>query len=138
MDVDDLDLTDAFAPRFAHSARARSRVTMQAATLASVTANSMAKGDVIGTARFAGVQAAQNAATLLPRGSSILVGSTSIDFELGDDCVDVEARVECGDLSGAQFSAITAVTAAALAIYDMCKSADHTMIIGPVELVENP
>jgi len=109
---------------------------MHERTVAGVAANSLMKGDVLGTARFAGVKAAKDAASLLPLSAPYLVGSTTIDFTLGDDTIDVEALVRCRDTSGAEMPAFSAVTTALLTIYDMCKSADHTMTIGPVELVE--
>jgi cyclic pyranopterin phosphate synthase len=120
----------------ARRAVARSRITMQEQTVSSVAANSLRKGDALGTARFAGVQAAKNAASLLPIQTSVLVRSATIEFALGDDTIDVEAVVECFDAVGAEMPALSAATAAALTIYDMCKSADRTMTIGPVELVE--
>lgn len=109
---------------------------MLAASVASVAANSLKKGDVLGTARFAGVQAAKDVASLLPLSAPVPVRSTTIEFALGHDTIDVEASVRCRDDVGAQMPAFSAVTAALLTIYDMCKSADRTMTIGPVQLVE--
>ena len=115
---------------------ARSRVTKRAETASSVAANTLKKGDVLGAARYAGVQAAKISASLFPLSRPTLVRSTSVDFEVGADAIDVEATVEGFDTVDFEMSALSAVTAAALTIYDMCKSADRTMTIGPVELVE--
>ncbi|MDH2904632.1 MAG: cyclic pyranopterin monophosphate synthase MoaC [Actinomycetota bacterium] len=114
----------------------RGRITMQEETVASVAANSLKKGDVLGTARYAGVQAAKEASSLLPLTTSIRVRSTSIEFLLGENTIDVEAVVECLDAHESPMPAFSAATVAVLTIYDMCKSADHTMVIGPVELLE--
>ena len=135
MVVDD-DRTNPTANRSGYRAVARSRITMLEQTASSVAANSLKKGDVLGTARFAGVQAAKNAASLLPISTSLLVRSTTIEFDLGHDTIDVEAVVDCLDAHAVEMPAFSAATAAVLTIYDMCKSADHTMTIGPVELVE--
>lgn len=109
---------------------------MRPETVASVAANAMKKGDVLGTARYAGVQAAKDAASLLPLTTSVNIRSTTISFELGDEAIDLEVIVETADDSTAQMPAFSAAAAAALTIYDMCKSADRTMVIGPARLVE--
>lgn len=109
---------------------------MNEETVRGVAANSLKKGDVLGTARFAGVLAAKNAATLVPLSATVLVRATTIDFHLGPDFIGVAALVEGLDDTGVEMPAFSAVTAAVLTIYDMCKSADRTMAIGPVELVE--
>lgn len=109
---------------------------MNEQTVRRVAANSLKKGDVLGTARFAGVNAARDAATLVSLEATIQVRSTTIEFHLGVDSIDVEAVVESLDGTGAEMPTFSAATAALLTIYDMCKSADRTMSIGPVELVE--
>ena len=134
--VDDGEHYDSSAQRSSRRAVVRSRITMGEQTVASVAANSMKKGDVLGTARYAGVQAAKDAASLLPLTTSIDVRSTSINFELGEEAIDLEVVVETAEGSGAEMPAFSAATAAALTIYDMCKSADRTMVIGPAQLVE--
>ncbi len=108
---------------------------MEASTVARVAANALKKGDVLGTARYAGVQAAKDAASLLPLGASVSIRSARIEFELGEDAIDLEVVVETADGSDAQMPAFSAAAAAALTIYDMCKSADRTMVIGPARRV---
>lgn len=120
----------------ARFAVARSRVTMLSTTTTNVASNTMKKGDVLATARLAGVQAAKQAASLLPLVIPVTVSSVEVNFVIGDTTVDVEARVDCFDRSGAEAQALSAVTVAALTIYDMCKSADRTMSIGAVALWE--
>jgi cyclic pyranopterin phosphate synthase len=109
---------------------------MQAQTAANVASNAMNKGDVLGTARFAGVQAAKEAASLLPLCGPVLVRNVSVDFNISEAAIDVEAVVDCFDRSGVEMQAFAAATVAALTIYDMCKSADRAMSIGPVVLWE--
>jgi cyclic pyranopterin monophosphate synthase len=116
-------------------AGARSRITMLPETVASVVANEMKKGDVLGAARFAGVQAAKDAASYLPLIDPELVALISITFDAGDDAIEVTTSVEAATPMGARMRALTGATVATLTIYDMCKSADRTMQIGPVELL---
>jgi cyclic pyranopterin phosphate synthase len=109
---------------------------MQAETTASVAANAMNKGDVLATARVAGMQAAKFAATLLPMSHPVLVGNVYINFVIADTHIEVEASVDTVDRTGVEMEALTAVTVAALTIYDMCKSTDRTMTIEEVALWE--
>jgi cyclic pyranopterin phosphate synthase len=108
---------------------------MLAETATNVATNSMKKGDVLGTARFAGVQAAKDADSYLPLAESALVNNIAINFSIEDDFIDVEASVESPGGGGVEMQALTAATVASLTIYDMCKSADRTMVIGPVSLL---
>ena len=109
---------------------------MRAETTASVAANAMNKGDVLATARVAGMQAAKFAATLLPMLHPVLVGNVYINFVIADTHIEVEASVDTVDRTGVEMEALTAVTVAALTIYDMCKSTDRTMTIEEVALWE--
>ena len=115
-------------------ASASGRVTMLPATARAIAANEMKKGDVLGAARFAGAQAAKDAASYLPLSDPELVSGVTIDFTVVDDAVEVIARVGGATPIGARMHALSAVTVATLTIYDMCKSADRTMTIGPVAL----
>ena len=109
---------------------------MQAATTASVAANAMNQGDVLATARVAGIQAAKQAASLLPMSHPVLVGNVYVNFVIADTHIEVEASVDTVDRTGVEMEALTAVTVAALTIYDMCKSTDRTMTIENVALWE--
>jgi cyclic pyranopterin phosphate synthase len=120
----------------ARRALARCRVTMLASTTASVAANAMNKGDVLATARYAGIQMAKQTALLLPMSHPVLVSNVRVDFTVADTHIDVEASVDTVDRTGVDMEALAAVTVAALTIYDMCKSADRTMTIGQVALWE--
>jgi len=109
---------------------------MDASTTAAVAANSMNKGDVLATARVAGIQAAKQAATLLPMSHPVLVGNVHVNFTIADTHIDVEASVDTVDRTGVEMEALMAVTVAALTVYDMCKSADRTMTIHEIALWE--
>jgi cyclic pyranopterin phosphate synthase len=109
---------------------------MQAETTASVAANAMNKGDVLATARVAGIQAAKQASTLLPMSHAVLVGNVYVNFTIADTHIDVEASVDTVDRTGVEMEALMAVTVAALTVYDMCKSTDRTMTIEDVALWE--
>jgi len=109
---------------------------MQPETTAMVAANTVNKGDVLATARVAGIQAAKNAALLLPMSHQVLVGNVHINFTIGDEFIEVEASVDTVDRTGVEMEALTAVTVAALTIYDMVKSSDRTMTIENVALWE--
>jgi cyclic pyranopterin phosphate synthase len=117
-------------------ALAKCRVVMAPATAALVASNAVNKGDVLATARVAGIQAAKKAAELLPMSHLVLVGNTYINFAIGESFIDVEASVDTNDRTGVEMEALTAVTVAALTIYDMCKNADRTMSIENVALWE--
>jgi cyclic pyranopterin phosphate synthase len=109
---------------------------MLASTTAAVAANTFNKGDVLATARVAGIQAAKRAVALLPMAHPVLVGNVYVNFTIADAHIDVEAEVETIDRTGVEMEALTAVTVAALTIYDMCKSSDRTMTIERVALWE--
>jgi cyclic pyranopterin phosphate synthase len=115
---------------------ARCKVFMKQDTSAKVTSNAMSKGDVLGAARIAGIQAAKRTADLIPLCHPLLVGSVAINFTIGDEFVEVEAHVETVDRTGVEMEAMTACAIAALTIYDMCKSVDRSMVVGELALWE--
>lgn len=117
-------------------ALARCKVQMQPETTAKVASNAITKGDVLGAARIAGIQAAKRTPDLIPLCHPLLVGSVYVNFTIGDDHVEVEAQVETVDRTGVEMEAMTACAVAALTIYDMCKSGDRTMTIGELSLWE--
>ena len=105
-------------------------------TTAKVANNAITKGDVLGAARIAGIQAAKRTADLIPMCHPVLVESVSVNFSIGDDWVEVEAQVETIGRTGVEMEAMTACSIAALTVYDMCKSSDRTMSIEQVTLWE--
>jgi len=117
-------------------ALARCRVYMAPETTANIASNATSKGDVLGAARIAGIQAAKQTALLIPLCHPLLVGSVYVNFTIGDDHVEVESQVETVDRTGVEMEAMTACSIAALTIYDMCKSTDRNMSISDLKLWE--
>jgi cyclic pyranopterin phosphate synthase len=105
-------------------------------TTAKVANNAITKGDVLGAARIAGIQAAKRTSDLIPMCHPLLVESVAINFSIGDDWVEIEAQVETIGRTGVEMEALTACSIAALTVYDMCKSADRTMSVEQVALWE--
>ena len=103
---------------------ARCKVFMDPQTTGLVASNAITKGDVLGAARIAGIQAAKRTADMIPLCHPLLVGAVAVNFTLGDNFVEVETQVETVDRTGVEMEAMTACAVAALTIYDMCKSAD--------------
>ena len=115
---------------------ARGRVAMQPETTTAIANREVKKGDVLAVARVAAIQAAKRTSDMIPLCHPLLVGAVSVNFEIGDDCVEVEVQVETVDRTGVEMEALHACTVACLTIYDMCKSADRGMVIGEIALWE--
>src|SRR6187431_3285782 len=115
---------------------ARCKVFMQPETTAAIANREVKKGDVLSVARVAGIQAAKRTADMIPLCHPLLVGSVSVNFEIGDDFVAIEAQVDTVDRTGVEMEALHACSVAALTVYDMCKSADRGMVIGDLTLWE--
>jgi cyclic pyranopterin phosphate synthase len=117
---------------------ARGHVTMQRATLTLVLSGNAKKGDVLGTARIAGIMAAKRAHELIPLCHPLML--TSVKVELTPNAaasrIDVEARVKVKGQTGVEMEALTAVSVACLTLYDMVKAADRGMRIENIHLVE--
>lgn len=96
----------------------------------------IAKGDVLAVARVAGIQAAKRTSELVPLCHGLAISSVAVDFEVSEDWVGVESRVETVDRTGVEMEALTACSVAALTIYDMCKSMDRSMTISDIALWE--
>jgi cyclic pyranopterin monophosphate synthase len=115
---------------------ARCKVMMDPETTMLVANREVKKGDVLAVARVAGIQAAKRTSDLIPLCHPLLVGSVFVNFEIGDDHIQVEAQVDTIDRTGVEMEAMTACAVSALTIYDMCKSADRGMVIGELTLWE--
>jgi len=117
---------------------AAGRVLMQPATLALLRAGNLPKGDVLGTARVAGIMAAKRASELIPLCHPLLLTKVSMEFEFDEDAsaVEVTATVRCRGQTGVEMEALTAVSVAALTIYDMAKAVERGMVISDIRLLE--
>ena len=115
---------------------AKGRVTMQPETLHRIRQGDMKKGDVLAVARIAGVMGAKKTADLIPLCHPLALTSVTVDFQLlGDDnAVEISASAKLTGRTGVEMEALTAVSVAALTIYDMCKAIERGMVIGPISL----
>src|SRR5947208_16729710 len=118
-------------------ARASGRVRMAPATLALVRDRGLAKGDVLEVARLAGIMAAKRTGDLIPLCHPLPITSAAVDFAFeGEDVLRIEATVRVFGRTGVEMEALTAVSIAALTVYDMCKAVDRVMTIERVRLEE--
>jgi cyclic pyranopterin phosphate synthase len=117
---------------------ASGRITMRPATLRLIAAGSAKKGDVLGVARIAAVQAAKRAAELIPLAHPIALTRVVVDFELSKKTasVRIRARVECRGQTGVEMEALTAAAVGLLTIYDMVKAVDRGMTLNDLRLEE--
>jgi cyclic pyranopterin monophosphate synthase len=119
-------------------ARARGRIVMRAPTLEAIRQGTAAKGDVLGIARIAGIQAAKRTSELIPLCHPLALTRVDIGFEIiAERCaVDCIATVETIGRTGVEMEALTAASVALLTIYDMCKAIDRGMRIEAIALME--
>ena len=122
----------------ARVAVASGRIRMKPATLRMVARGSAKKGDVLGVARIAAIQAAKRTPSLIPLAHPIEITRVAIDFDLDSarGAVCIAATVECTGRTGVEMEALTAAAVGLLTIYDMLKSVDRGMSIGEVRLEE--
>jgi cyclic pyranopterin phosphate synthase len=117
---------------------ARGEVRMQESTLDRILEGGMVKGDVLAVARIAGIMAAKKTPELIPLCHPLLLTSISIEFypHPGEGRIEIEATVKLTGQTGVEMEALTAVSGAALTIYDMCKAVDKAMIVSEIRLME--
>jgi cyclic pyranopterin phosphate synthase len=117
---------------------ATGRIVMQAATLALIQSGTAKKGDVLGIARIAGIQAAKKTSDLIPLCHPLALTRVAVDFSVDDatHAVECTATVETVGQTGVEMEALTAVQVALLTIYDMCKAVDRGMTMTDVRLLE--
>jgi len=119
-------------------ARASGRIVMLPATLEHIANGTAKKGDVLGVARIAAIQAAKRASDLIPLCHPIALTKVTVDFDVSatESHVECTAVVETVGRTGVEMEALTAVAAGLLTIYDMCKAVDRAMRIEGVALLE--
>ena len=119
-------------------ARASGVIRMQAATLALIEAGHAKKGDVIGVARIAAIQAAKRTSELIPLCHPLPITRVAVDFEIDapSSSVRCTAQVETLGRTGVEMEALTAVQIGLLTVYDMCKAADRGMVMGEIRVLE--
>jgi cyclic pyranopterin phosphate synthase len=125
-------------PSARRTAVAGGSVTMNPATLKLIKENQIPKGDVLCVARIAGISAAKKTSDLIPMCHPLNIESVTVCFAIDDkkSRIDIQAEVKVTGRTGVEMEALTAVCAAALAVYDMCKAVDKEMVISDVLLLE--
>ena len=112
------------------------KIFLQKETLNLIQHNKIQKGDVLSTARIAGIKGAKRTSELIPLCHNISLEHIQIILNPQEDGVEIESRVKSIGRTGAEMEALTAVSIAALTLYDMCKAVDKTMRIGDIVLKE--
>jgi cyclic pyranopterin phosphate synthase len=123
-------------PLSVRTAIAKGRIALARETIALVRKNEIAKGDVIATARIAGIQAAKRTAQLIPLCHTIPLSEVKIDIDVSESGAAVTCTARTVAQTGVEMEALTGVAVALLTIYDMCKAVDKKMVIGEIHLVE--
>jgi cyclic pyranopterin monophosphate synthase len=114
---------------------AEGRITMSAAALTAIREGSAKKGDVLATARIAGIMAAKKTSELIPLCHPLLLSKISVDFEFENDGIRAIATVRLTGQTGVEMEAMTAVSVALLTVYDMAKALDKAMVISDICLL---
>jgi cyclic pyranopterin phosphate synthase len=122
-------------PETARTATARVRVVMLAETLAVIAGGTAKKGDVLGTARLAGIMAAKRTAELIPLCHPLPITAVTLELVPGDGAIEIAATVRTTGKTGVEMEALTAASVAALTVYDMCKAIDRGMRIDGLRVV---
>lgn len=119
------------------TAVAAGRVLVNAETFALIRDGGMKKGDVLATAQIAGIMAAKKTSDIIPMCHPILINGIDIKFNLNEAAlaVEIQAEVKCKGVTGVEMEALTAVSAAALTVYDMCKAVQKDMVIDEICLL---
>lgn len=115
---------------------ASGRITMTADALAAIRAGNAPKGDVLGTARLAGIMAAKKTADLIPMCHPLTIDAVNVDFAFEEQAIRATATASLTGKTGVEMEAITAVSVALLTIYDMAKALDKGMVIDGIRLIE--
>jgi cyclic pyranopterin monophosphate synthase len=114
---------------------AEGRIAMSAQALAAIKAGAVKKGDVLATARIAGIMAAKKTAELIPLCHPLMLSKVSVDFEFEDGGIRVAALARLTGQTGVEMEAMTAASVALLTIYDMAKALDKGMVISGIRLL---
>ena len=120
----------------ARTAKARGKIYLSKETLKLINENNIKKGDVLSVARVAGIIGAKQTSNLIPLCHNINIEKVSLDFIMEEDGIVIESYCRCNYKTGIEMESLTAVSIAALAIWDMCKAVDKNMIISDIQLIE--
>ena len=117
-------------------ARAAGRIVMRPDTLALIRDGKASKGDVLGVARIAAIQAAKRTAELIPLAHPLPLTHVAVEFALDQDALTIEVTTETLDRTGVEMEALTGASVGLLTVYDMCKAVDRGMRIEGIRLLE--
>ena len=112
----------------------RGEILMAPATVELVVDNQVSKGNVLETARLAGIMAAKRTSELIPLCHPLNLSAVEVDFTVGPDRIEVESQARVDDRTGVEMEALTAASVSALTVYDMCKAVDRAMRITDLRL----
>lgn len=129
-----VDVSD--KPATVREAVARGRITMSAGAVRLATSGDNRKGDPVQTARLAGIMAAKRTSELIPLCHPLQLSMVDVTMRRRRDGFEIESRVRTTGPTGVEMEALTAVSVAALTIYDMLKAVDRTMVIGEIQVTE--
>ena len=122
-------------PQTFRTARAAATVNMAKATMDKIRAGAIGKGDVLAVAQVAGIMAAKKNSDLIPMCHPLLLTKADVSFELEDTALHIFSEIRCRGETGVEMEALTAVSVAALTVYDMCKAVQRDMVITDVRLL---
>ena len=117
-------------------ARAKGKIFMKSETISALSDNTIPKGNVLTTAKIAGIQAAKKTFEMIPMCHQLNLSFVDIEFTINSDCIQINSIAKTKDATGVEMEALSAVSVAALTIYDMCKTLDKTMLIGEIKLIK--
>jgi cyclic pyranopterin phosphate synthase len=123
-------------PDTRREAVARGFVELSDEVIRLIRQNEIRKGDPLQVARLSGIMAAKRTHELIPLCHPLLLTNVDLELTLSDEGVEIQSMVSCVGKTGVEMEALTAVSVAALTVYDMCKAVDKTMRIGEVQLVK--
>ena len=123
-------------PILKRSAIARGKIFLAKETLRLIQENNIAKGDVLACARIAGISGAKQTSAMIPLCHNIFIDQIQVDFTIENDGIMIQATARCSGKTGIEMEALTAVSIAALTIWDMCKAVDKNMQISNIILIE--
>lgn len=118
------------------TAKAYGIIKMNPETVELIKSGGMKKGDVLSVAQVGGIMAAKRTSEIIPMCHPIMTSAIDINFIINDTFIEIYSTVKCKGETGVEMEALTAVSAAALTIYDMCKAVQKDMIIGEIKLLE--
>ena len=123
-------------PKVKRTASAIGKIFLQKNTIKMINDNVIKKGDVLTVAKIAGITGAKKTSEMIPLCHNIAIDNIALEFNVLEDAIEIKSKAICIDKTGIEMEALTAVSIAALTIYDMCKAVDKNMQIDEIKLLE--